>query len=83
MLIQEKYDRMDWVSYGNARENAGKIEGMKEGKIEGGIESAIRIYRDEMKLEPSEITRKIMEHFHLEKEEANKYVVQTLGLQLV
>ena len=33
MLIQEKYDQMDWQSYGDAREEEGMEKGLKEGTV--------------------------------------------------
>ena len=44
---------------------------------------AITLYHEEMKLTPTEIIRKIMDRFGLEKAEAEKYVEETLNLQLV
>ena len=35
MFPQEKYERMDWASYGVQRELEGKLEGMREGMLEG------------------------------------------------
>ena len=35
MFPQEKYDIMDWVSYGAQKRREGKLEGMREGKLEG------------------------------------------------
>ena len=43
---------------------------------------AIRIYHEEMNLMTSEIIGKIMPRFSLDKEEAEKYVEEVLGLQL-
>ena len=47
----------------------------------GEIIGAIKLYRDEMHLMPVEITGKIMERFCLEREEAEKYIAEVLGLQ--
>ena len=44
---------------------------------------AISLYHEEMNLMPTEIIQKIMTRFGLEKPEAEKYVEETLGLQLV
>ena len=38
MLIQEKFDLMDWASYGEERRSEGKAEGFAEGKAEGKAE---------------------------------------------
>ena len=35
MRIQEKFDLMDWASYGEERRSEGKAEGLDEGKAEG------------------------------------------------
>ena len=60
-------------------EAASREEGMAKGEIIG----AIKLYRDEMHLMPVEITGKIMGRFCLEREEAEKYVAEVLGLQPV
>ena len=49
----------------------------------GEIIGVIKLYRDEMNLTPTEIIKKIMLRFGLEKEEAEDYVEKTLGLELV
>ena len=85
MLLQEKFERMDWVSYGNDRERDGKEEGIKEGKREGKREGeivgVIKLYHDEQHLATAEIVSKIMKRFDLTKEEAEGYVKETLVLQ--
>ena len=81
MLLQEKFERMDWVSYGNDRERDGKEEGIKEGKREGEIVGVIKLYHDEQHLATAEIVSKIMKRFDLTKEEAEGYVKETLVLQ--
>ena len=48
----------------------------------GEVKGAIKLYRDEMHLMPAEITKKIMARFDLKRDEAEKYVEETLGLQL-
>ena len=58
--------------------NEGRSEGIKE-----GIKEAIKIYREEMKMPPSEIEKRIMERFHLTKGEAEKHIAETLGIDLV
>ena len=75
MLLQEKFERMDWVSYGNEKE--------REGKIEGEIVGFIKLYHYELNLTPAEIVNKIMNHFNLTKEKAEDYVKETLVLQSV
>ena len=59
-------------------EAASREEGMAKGEIIG----TIKLYHDEMPLMPSEITGKIMDRFSLQKEEAEKYVAEVLGLQM-
>ena len=97
MLLQEKYERMDWVSYGNDRERdgekegikkgikkgrkEGRKEGIKEGKREGEIEGVIKLYHDEQKLSTTEIVSNIMKRFDLTKEKALGYVKKTLMLK--
>ena len=55
-----------------------RAEGEKKGEIIG----AIKLYRDEMDLLPTDIIKKIMMRFCLEEAVAEKYVEETLGLQL-
>ena len=52
-----------------------------EGRMEGAIIEAIKLYHDEINLPPTEIIKKIMTRFNLEKSEAEKYVEETLNLQ--
>ena len=73
MLIQEKYDRMDWLTYG--------YEQRKQGLEEGEIRGVIRVYREEMNLSPADIVRKIKTHYNLDESEAEKYVEETLNQQ--
>ena len=42
MLIQEKYDQMDWQSYGDAREEEGMQKGMEKGLKEGTVLSILK-----------------------------------------
>ena len=42
MLMQEKYDQMDWQSYGDAREEEGMEKGLKEGLKEGTVLSILK-----------------------------------------
>ena len=44
---------------------------------------AITLYHEEMHLTPTEIIQKIMSRFGLKKNEAEKYVEETLNLELV
>ena len=64
-------------------EARGKAIGEARGKAIGEIIGAIRLYHDEMNLMPAEIIKKIMVRFNLKKAEAEKYVAETLGMQLV
>ena len=61
MLIQERYDRMDWVTYGN--------EQKKEGEIRGAIKTCCRMGKT-----PSEILKFIMDEFSLKKDDAEKFI---------
>ena len=56
---------------------------VKSQRAESAICEAITLYHEEMKLTPTEIIQKIMARFGLEKLEAEKYVEETLKLQLV
>ena len=58
-------------------EARGEARGVAIGEIRG----AIKIYCEEMNLPPSEIVKKIMARFSLERPAAEKYVEETLGLQ--
>ena len=64
-------------------EARGERRGEARGERTGEIRGAIKIYREEMNLMPSEIINKIIIRFDLKKEEAEKYVEETLGLELV
>ena len=79
MLIQEKYDRMDWLTYGYEQRKQGREEGLTEGEIRG----AVQLYHDEMNLSPVDIIRKIKIRYNLDESEAEKYVEETLNLQPV
>ena len=71
MMIKEKYDRMDILTYGNDQ------------RREGAIKEAIMLYREEMGLLPTDIIKKIMTRFNMKQDVAEKYVEETLGLQPV
>ena len=72
----EFLDRVE--ARGEARGVAiGEARGVAIGEIRG----AIKIYCEEMNLPPSEIVKKIMARFSLERPAAEKYVEETLGLQ--
>ena len=60
-----------------------RAEGLAEGEIRGEIRGAIKLYHDEMNLMPTEIIKKIMVRFSLPHDVAEKYVEETLNLQLV
>ena len=57
----------------------GEAQGIPIGKIQG----AIMVYRDDLQLTPSEIITRIMTKFNLSQEAAEKYVSETIGLQVV
>ena len=59
-----------------------EARGEAKGEARGKIIEAIKIYYEEMSLMPSEIIAKIMSRFSLDKEDAEKYVEEVLGLQL-
>ena len=74
------------VAIGEARGEArgvaiGEARGEARGVAIGEIRGAIKIYCEEMNLPPSEIVKKIMARFSLERPAAEKYVEETLGLQ--
>ena len=47
----------------------------------GEIKGAIRIYREEMNLSPSEIVEKVVSKFALDEAEAWEYVKAAMGVQ--
>ena len=76
----EFLDRVE--ARGEARGVAiGEARGEARGVAIGEIRGAIKIYCEEMNLPPSEIVKKIMARFSLERPAAEKYVEETLGLQ--
>ena len=77
MIIQERYDRMDWLTYGNEQRREGEAIGEARGEIKG----AIKLYSEEMNLQPLDIVQKIITRFSLNENEAEQYVMSTLGLQ--
>ena len=79
-IIQEGgiHNMNEWL---DRVEAASRADGMAKGIAKGEIIGAIKLYRDEMHLMPVEITGKIMARFSLQKEEAEKYVAEVLGLQ--
>ena len=60
-----------------------EARGVAIGEAKGEIIGAIKTYHEELNLMPVEIIKKIMVRFGLEKAVAEKYVEETLGLQLV
>ena len=70
--------------------NIGRDEGISIGRNEGisigrnqGIKEFIKMCSDDLKMSPSEIEKKIMRGFQLTKDEAEKYITETLGIGLV
>ena len=55
----------------------------KSQRAEGEIIGSIKLYHEEMNMTSTEIIRKIIDRFGLEKAEAEKYVEETLNLELV
>ena len=76
-LMKEEFEMTE--ARGQAR---GEAIGEARGEARGEVKGAIKLYRDEMHLMPAEITQKIMARFGLRLDEAEKYVEETLGLQL-
>ena len=62
-----------------ATEARGEARGISIGEISG----AIKIYHEEMGLSPSEIEKKIMKRFGLDKKSAEEHVTKTLRVELV
>ena len=63
------------ISIGEAR---GEARGISIGEING----AIKIYHEEMGLSPSEIKKKIMGRFSLDKESAEEYITKALKVEI-
>ena len=64
------------------RDERMREEGREEGRAEGEIIGTIRFCHDEMDLSTSQIVDKIMSRFSLEYSEAEKYVTETLNLEV-
>ena len=62
------------ISIGEAR---GEARGISIGEVSG----AIKIYHEEMGLSPSEIKKKIMGRFSLDKESAEEYITKALRVE--
>ncbi len=56
-----------------------EARGIRHGEIKGFV----LLYSEEMHLMPEDIVRKIMQRFSLDSNTAEKYVEETLGLQIV
>lgn len=56
-------------------------KGMEKGIEKGEIIGSIRLYYDEMHLLPSDIVDRIMCRFSLDKDKAEEYVVEVLGIE--
>ena len=72
-LMREEFIKTEAIA-----EARGEARGRETGEIIG----AVKLYRDDMNLLPSEIITKIMTRFGLERAAAEKYVEEALGLQL-
>ena len=57
-------------------------EDFEKAEARGEIKGAIRLYSDEMHLMPTEIIKKIMVRFNLKQDVAEKYVEETLKLEM-
>ena len=64
-------------------EARGEARGIMIGETNGAIKEAVKLYDEEMNLSPSEIIKKIMARFSLNKEDAEKYVETTLNLEII
>ena len=71
---------LQWVRDNELRAE-GREEGREEGRQEGAITEAIKLYREEMKMEPREIVSKITCRFNLDPGTAETYVSDTLGIK--
>ena len=78
-LVNERKGESMYTILFDEAEARGEARGERTGEIRG----VIKLYRDETDLTPSEIIKKIMARFELKKEEAEKYVAETLGLEFV
>lgn len=79
MLAKERGDETMWtILFDEAEER-----GIAIGEERGEIKASIRLYYNEMHLDPSEIVSKIMNGFSLSRQEAETYVESTLQLQKV
>ncbi len=74
MLIQEKYDRMDWVTYGNEQMREGLSKGLSQGLSKGKILGTIETMRDDGKND-REIVERLMMKYSLSQEQADEYVI--------
>ena len=61
---------------------AAEARGEERGEAIGEIKGAIRLYRDEMSLSSEEIIDRIMKRYLLDRKDAERYVEETLGLEL-
>ena len=57
-------------------------EAEARGEARGKITEAINLYREEMKLSPSEILKKIVSRYSLQERQAREYVESTLNVKL-
>ncbi len=74
MLIQEKFDRMDWVTYGNEQMREGLSQGLSQGLSTGKILGTIETMRDDGKSD-REIAERLMTKYGLSQEKADEYVI--------
>lgn len=74
MLIQEDFERMDWLTYGSEMEATGKAIGKAIGLSTGKIIGTVETMRDEGRSDTAIITR-LMTKYGLTKEQAEEYVL--------
>ena len=76
-LMKDEF--METEARGEARGiSIGEARGISIGEING----AIKIYHEEMGLSPSEIKKKIMGRFSLDKESAEEYITKALKVEI-
>ena len=82
MTYQMKEELIDMCNLSDGLIEYGEARGISIGEAHGAIKEAIKLYHDELNLEPSEIVSKITARFNLSPDEAEKYVAEVLDLQL-
>ena len=65
---------------GNIIEGLHSVKIFEEGKAEGEIIGAVKLFKDELNLEPPEIVEKIKDRFSLSDADALRYVSEALAV---